>query len=97
MMLKRLAMTKGSGGRGRSYFRDATRSRAHCARAAHIRHRRRRFGLSHAERTSMFTMPDANQLSELAAFLKLQLTKSEAELYLPVIYDAMRDLDKFVQ
>lgn len=45
----------------------------------------------------MFTMPDANQLSELAAFLKLQLTKSEAELYLPVIYDAMRDLDKFVQ
>jgi amidase len=45
----------------------------------------------------MFTMPDADRLVELAASLHLHLSREEAELYLPVINDAMRDLDQFVQ
>ena len=45
----------------------------------------------------MFAMPDAAQLVELAASLNLRLSHSEAELYLPVVRDAMSDLDKFVQ
>jgi amidase len=45
----------------------------------------------------MFAMPDAVQLVELAASLNLHLSRSEAELYLPFIRDAMRDLDAFVQ
>ncbi|MEJ0020048.1 MAG: amidase family protein [Acetobacteraceae bacterium] len=42
-------------------------------------------------------MPDADQLVELAATLNLRLSPKEAELYLPVILDAMRQLDTFVQ
>lgn len=45
----------------------------------------------------MFAMPDADQLVELAATLNLRLSPKEAELYLPVILDAMRQLDTFVQ
>jgi amidase len=45
----------------------------------------------------MFAMPDAAQLVELAANLNLRLSPKEAELYLPVIFDAMRELDTFVQ
>jgi amidase len=45
----------------------------------------------------MFAMPDTAQLVELAASLNLRLTQTEAELFLPVIFDAMQDLDKFVQ
>ena len=45
----------------------------------------------------MFAMPDAAQLVELAAALDLRLSPQEAELYLPVIIDAMRELDGFVQ
>ncbi len=45
----------------------------------------------------MFAMPDAAQLVELAASLNLRLSESEAALYLPLIHDAMRDLDAFVQ
>ncbi len=45
----------------------------------------------------MFAMPDAAELIELAASLKLRLSEKEAELYLPLIFDAMRDLDGFVQ
>jgi amidase len=45
----------------------------------------------------MFAMPDAAQLVELAATLNLRLSPAEAELYLPVILDAMRELDTFVQ
>src|ERR1700749_4594281 len=45
----------------------------------------------------MFAMPDAAQLTELAASLNLRLSQCEAEQYLPLIYDAMRDLDAFVQ
>jgi len=45
----------------------------------------------------MFAMPDAAQLIELAAALNLRFSHQEAELYLPFIADAMRDLDAFVQ
>src|SRR5271157_6649608 len=45
----------------------------------------------------MFAMPDAAQLVELAASLSLRLSQQEAELYLPFILDAMRELDRFVQ
>lgn len=45
----------------------------------------------------MFAMPDAAQLVEVAASINLRLRHAEAELYLPLINDAMRDLDKFVQ
>jgi amidase len=45
----------------------------------------------------MFAMPDAAQLIKLAVSRNLRLSHSEAELYLPLINDAMRDLDKFVQ
>src|ERR1700710_360981 len=45
----------------------------------------------------MFAMPDAAQLIELAAALNLRLNHAEAEQYLPLINDAMRDLDTFVQ
>ena len=45
----------------------------------------------------MFAMPDAAQLVELAASLNLRLSPKEAELYLPFILDAMRELDAFVQ
>ena len=45
----------------------------------------------------MFAMPDAAQLVELAASLGLRLSPKEAELYLPVMLDAMRELDAFVQ
>jgi amidase len=45
----------------------------------------------------MFAMPDAAQLVELAASLNLRLSRGEAELYLPFIIDAMRELDTFVQ
>src|ERR1700739_2930346 len=48
-------------------------------------------------RNTMFGMPDADQLVELAASLNLRLSPKEAELYLPVIFDAMRELDAFVQ
>jgi amidase len=42
-------------------------------------------------------MPDAAKLTELAAALNLGLSEGEAALYLPVINDAMRELDAFVQ
>lgn len=45
----------------------------------------------------MFAMPDAAQLVALATSLDLRLSSQEAELYLPVIIDAMRELDGFVQ
>ncbi|MGA8195746.1 MAG: amidase family protein, partial [Acetobacteraceae bacterium] len=45
----------------------------------------------------MFAMPDAAQLIELAASLNLHLSRGDAELYLPFIRDAMRELDTFVQ
>lgn len=45
----------------------------------------------------MFAMPDAAQLVELAAALNLNLSRGEAEMYLPLIQNAMRDLDTFVQ
>jgi amidase len=45
----------------------------------------------------MFAMPDAVQLVELAASLNLHLSRGDAELYLPFIRDAMRELDAFVQ
>ena len=45
----------------------------------------------------MFATPDAVQLVELAASLNLRLNHGEAELYLPHIVDAMRELDAFVQ
>ena len=45
----------------------------------------------------MFAMPDAAQLVELAAALNLRLSPKEAELYLPFVLDAMRELDTFVQ
>lgn len=45
----------------------------------------------------MFAMPDAAQLVELASSFNLRLSAKEAELYLPLIIDAMRDLDSFVQ
>src|ERR1700722_18500682 len=45
----------------------------------------------------MFAMPDAAHLVELAAALNLRLNLAEAELYLPLIRDAMRELDTFVQ
>jgi len=45
----------------------------------------------------MFAMPDAGQLVALAAALDLHLSPEEAALYLPVIRDAMRELDTFVQ
>ncbi|HTI84316.1 MAG TPA: amidase family protein [Acetobacteraceae bacterium] len=45
----------------------------------------------------MFAMPDATELVELAASLNLRMSEKEAELYLPLIFDAMRDLDAFVQ
>jgi amidase len=45
----------------------------------------------------MFAMPDAARLIELAAGLNLRLSHSEAELYLPVIHDAMRELDAFAE
>jgi len=45
----------------------------------------------------MFAMPDAAQLVEMAKSLNLNLSLKEAELYVPVILDAVRDLDRFVQ
>ena len=45
----------------------------------------------------MFAMPDAAQLVELAASLNFRMNEKEAEMYLPLIFDAMRDLDAFVQ
>jgi amidase len=45
----------------------------------------------------MFAMPDASQLVSLAASLNLDLGPTEAELYLPLILDSLRDLDAFVQ
>jgi amidase len=45
----------------------------------------------------MFAVPDATQLIELAASLNLDLNDAEAELFLPVILESMRELDKFVQ
>ncbi len=45
----------------------------------------------------MFAIPDAVKLIELAASLNLDLTDAEAELFLPVILESMRELDKFVQ
>jgi amidase len=45
----------------------------------------------------MFAMPDAAQLVELAASLNLRLSHKEAELYLPFVFEAMRQLDAFVQ
>jgi len=45
----------------------------------------------------MFAMPDAAELVELAASLNLRMNEKEAEQYLPLIFDAMRDLDAFVQ
>ena len=45
----------------------------------------------------MFAMPDAAQLVEIAASLNLRLSPKEAEIYLPFILDAMRQLDAFVQ
>ena len=45
----------------------------------------------------MFAMPDATRLVEIAASLGLRLNHQEAEVYLPVILDAMRELDVFVQ
>ena len=40
----------------------------------------------------MFAMPDAAELAELAASPNLRLSRKEAELYLPFILDAMREL-----
>jgi amidase len=45
----------------------------------------------------MFAMPDAVQLVEIAASLNLTLSHDDAKLYLPLIADAMRELDTFVQ
>ena len=45
----------------------------------------------------MFAMPDAARLVELAASLNLRLSPKEAELYVPFVLDAMRELDTFVQ
>jgi amidase len=45
----------------------------------------------------MFASPDAAQLVELAASIKLHLSHKEAELYLPFVLDALRGLDAFVQ
>jgi len=45
----------------------------------------------------MFAMPDATQLVELAAAMNLRLSRSEADLYLPFVIDAMHQLDTFVQ
>jgi amidase len=45
----------------------------------------------------MFAMPDAAELVELAASLNFRMNEKEAEQYLPLIFDAMRDLDAFVQ
>ena len=45
----------------------------------------------------MFATPDAAKLIELAASLNLRLSHRDAELFLPVIVDALRELDTFVQ
>src|SRR4051812_25245250 len=45
----------------------------------------------------MFAMPDADRLVELAASLDVRLSAKEAELYMPFVLDAMRELDTFVQ
>jgi amidase len=45
----------------------------------------------------MFTTPDSAELVELAASFNVRLSLGDAELYLPVIVDAMRELDRFVQ
>ncbi len=45
----------------------------------------------------MFAMPDAARLVELAASLNLRLSPKEAELYMPFVLGAMRELDTFVQ
>jgi amidase len=45
----------------------------------------------------MFATPDADQLIEMAARLNIRLSTSDAELFLPVIIDAMRGLDRFAQ
>lgn len=45
----------------------------------------------------MHTLPDATQLVEIAASLNLRLSHAEAELYVPLIIDALRELDSFVQ
>src|SRR5579859_2120790 len=53
--------------------------------------------LRSARRFPMFAMPDAAELVELAASLNFRMNEKEAEQYLPLIFDAMRDLDAFVQ
>ena len=45
----------------------------------------------------MFAMPDATGLVALAATLGINLHREDAELYLPVMRDALRELDQFVQ
>ena len=45
----------------------------------------------------MFAMPDAAQLVEIAASLNLHLSHDEAKLYLPLLFDTMRELDAFAQ
>ena len=45
----------------------------------------------------MFAMPDAAALVELAASINLRLSLKDAELYLPSVAEAMRELDAFVQ
>ena len=45
----------------------------------------------------MFTIPDAAGLAALAATLGITLPEKEAELYLPVLRDALAQLDQFAQ
>lgn len=45
----------------------------------------------------MFTLPDAPGLVALAATLGITLPEREAEIYLPVMRDALHQLDQFVQ
>jgi amidase len=45
----------------------------------------------------MYAMPDAAGLVSLAATLGIHLGPEEAALYLPVMRDALRELDQFVQ
>lgn len=45
----------------------------------------------------MFAPPDTAQLIEMAAALDIRLSERDAALFLPVITDAMRDLEGFVQ
>lgn len=45
----------------------------------------------------MFAMPAAAELIEMAAMLNIRLSEADATLFLPVMVDAMRDMDRFVQ